>query len=154
MWAHGVSDLDHGNRPVTRREKKERVDVKCTCGFVVPPGAMACLMCGRARHRRADVEVVPGYMQEVDLTAAGSRRWRENREWTWHQMLGVANTWKRDPQAAQRLALAQYRAFYGDWPPLQWGHTPTENLPDRRVERMMQKLAKEYREQQSQQGSE
>ena len=44
--------------------------------------------------------------------------WLEDRHWVWKQICLVAIGWKKgDKEKANKMALAQYRKIYGEWPP-------------------------------------
>ena len=149
FWAYGVDRLDDGKcQNVTRREGKQRAAVVCDCGMVMPPGISTCPACGHERRRHSEVETVAGQMEALDLTAKGSRRWHEDKAWTWSQMCSVALAWKRgEVEPAKRLAYAQYRNLYGEGPP--WPFSPASGLPDRRVERKMIQKIRAWRKRQA-----
>jgi len=146
FWAQGVTRLDDGEkreRKPSRREDEERQAVKCACGYVLGRGQRICPACGKTMTRRASVDIAPGRMRE--LTAPGSREWVKARSWVWAKMCGVAIEWKRgDTGAARRLALAQYRTLYGEWPMREWGYPWTE-MPDARVKRKMVNQIRSWR---------
>ncbi len=143
FWANGVDSLDDGKKATqTRREDKERNEVLCRCGFVVPPGVSHCDRCGWVRKQRSSVEVVPGRIGE-ELTAPGSRRWNEDKRWTWEQICRVASHIKRyEPEGAQKLARRQYQVLYGEWP--QRDFQPSHEQPDSRVERKVRRQLRDY----------
>ena len=145
FFAEGCNRLDDGKRQdVTRKEGAERAEVKCTCGMVQQPAWDSCPGCGRERKRRAQIETVPGRMEEVDLTAKGSRKWAEDKRWTWKQMASVALEWcNDDAKRARKLALAKYKTLYDEWPPYRWGFDPSA-AGDDRVRRKMRQLRKDY----------
>ena len=138
FFADGVSRLDDGRRgSVTRKERGERSDVACDCGYVLQPSMRSCPSCGRERcRRRSDVRHRAGRMEEV--TAPGSRRWKENKLWTWRHICRVALNGKRDMDAAERFAWKQYKVMMAGPPPDQWGFDPVEGEADRRVANKVQ----------------
>ena len=143
FWANGVDSLDDGKKATqTRREDKERNEVLCHCGLVVPPGVSRCDQCGWVRKQRSNVEVVPGRIGE-ELTAPGSRRWNEDKRWTWEQICRVASQLKNfHHESARRLAYAQYKAMFDEWP-TQLFALDSES-PDPRVERKVRQQLRAY----------
>ena len=142
FFAEGCSQLDDGKRQnVTRREGAERpAEVLCACGMVLQPGSTTCPACGRERKHRSEVVAAAGRMDEIDLTGSGSRRWQEDKHWTWKHMAGVAMEWCHgDHERARKLALAKFKTLYDEWPPYKWGFGPAEH-PDERVRRKMARL--------------
>ena len=151
FFANGCDRLDDGRRQdVVRREGRERRDAICGCGAVLIPGKRDCSVCGKQMPLpRSDTAVVPGYMEEIDLTGRGSRRWSEDRRWTWRQMCSIALDRKRgDEKAAARFARMQYHDLYDEWPPQGWGMEPAGGEPDRRVERKVNSLLNAWRRKQ------
>ena len=165
IWEHGVKDLDVGEKKTseTRREEGEREDVVCPeCQLVRAPGVRECLGCGHEwkRPEPVAVETIDG-MAEIDmsaadvdtLTAPGSRQWLKAKRWVYGQMLAVGLDWCRGDMArARKLALAQYRSLYSEWPPREWGDVPAQDVNswtgqrgDPRVRRKMKALSDEYR---------
>lgn len=141
FWEQGATRLPEPKaaKPI-RREGKDRPERTCTCGFVLPPGAQDCPSCGRSHRRRSRREVKAGRMQE--LTAKGSRRWQEDKRWTWNQMCAVALDWcKGERNRARKLALAKYMALYDEWPPYNWAFDAGA-AGDDRVRRKMRQLSR------------
>lgn len=147
FWAEGVSTLDTGQKIQPRRsEGGARTARRCACGLVVGRDDEKCPGCSRPlrKPRQVDREIVRGRMEELAV-APGSRRWMENREWTWMQMCRVAASFHRKPDIdrMRRFAEIQYRSLYGEWP--KWKFRFDLNPPDRRVERRVRKQLAEYR---------
>ena len=136
FFAEGCERLDDGKRQdVIRREGRERQDVVCRCGYVLLPGMETCPSCGRERKRRSGVEVAAGRMEAVS-TGPGSRRWKEDRLWTWQQICRIAIERKDgDERLARKFALAQYKSLYKEWPDRDWGFELADGEPDPRVQR-------------------
>lgn len=117
VWMNGVSEL------LPKREKREgnpdhepRPDIVCACGMILPPLTRECPYCGRARKpRRTKARERAGHM--VELVAPGSRKWLENKAWTWQQLclLGMERR-GGDPETARKWASGQFKSCYGYWP--------------------------------------
>lgn len=44
-----------------------------------------------------------------------------DKQWVWKQICAVCIGWKKgDAVKAKKMALAQYRKLYGEWPPESW----------------------------------
>ena len=143
FWANGVDELPkEKKKKPKRKEGRERADILCVCGYVMPVGADECPSCGRVRERRTRISTVAGRLEEV--TGKGSRNWAEDRRWTWRQMCRVGLERKGDPALARRLALAQFKNLYGTWPPHGWEFDPVEGESDRRVQRVVQRQLQAY----------
>ena len=148
IWANGVPRLpDTKRKTQTRREGDQREDVICNgCQMVIPPGSQgSCLYCGRPRSRRRTQRVTVEGRVGDELTRPGSRDWAEDRRWTWRQMCRVALDRKGgDEEAGNKLALAQFKNLYDDWPPRDWGFDPVEGKADGRVERKVRQQLQAY----------
>ena len=93
--------------------------MKCSCGFIVPPGSIACPMCGKEFRRANDVEVVEGEMIEVD-GVVGKTGWAAPslKDHVWAQCCRVALEHKKgDMTAAQTAARGYYKNLTKSWPP-------------------------------------
>ena len=137
FFAEGVYKLDSSRwKNVTRKERGERAEALCICGAVIMHGSKSCGGCGKPiRSQFSGVRVVPGELRRLDLTAAGSRRWIEDRTWTWEQCCAIALEWRDgDFKAARRTALGFYKGIYGDWPDGR-RFKAANGKPDRRVVR-------------------
>ena len=148
FFARGVDALDEGKaKGKTRNEKpRDSREYECAgCGYVMTPGEANCIACGRERPKReSGLEIRPGRMEEV--TASNSREWSENNQWTWAQMCGVAQErYEGDTERQIKLARAQYKTLYGDWPPREWGFPEIDN-PDNRVRRKVLQQLKAFRQ--------
>ena len=116
FFAEGCNQLDDGKRQnVTRREGKQRTDVVCRCGYILPHGVISCPSCGRERQVRSGVAVAPGRMEPVD-TEPGSRPW-QNPDWAWGQFCAIALVKKGgDVEAAHKNAKWLYSLNFKRWP--------------------------------------
>ncbi len=139
FFAEGCERLDDGKRQdVTRREGRERLEVVCRCGYVLLPGMETCPSCGRERKRRSGVEVAAGRMEAVS-TGPGSRRWKEDRLWTWQQVCRLAlERNDGDWVAARKTAGGYYKGIYDAWPPRSLALDLCEGPVDERVRRKVQ----------------
>ena len=147
-WEEGVPSLDYREQlQERRREGIERTPATCSCGMFIGRDDLFCAGCGR-EIRRASAEqrrLRAGRMQEV-LIAPGSRRWMENRTWTWQQICRMTfKIFKKvDIPRMERFAAAQYRTLYGGEEPgmkFELDRVP----PDKRVERRVYKQLNERR---------
>jgi superfamily II DNA or RNA helicase len=146
VFAEGLDKLDDGSldakaRPdPTEKEKKELV---CSCGFVLPPSCKACPACGKERERRSMVENVAGVMEAVsDVEAARSKvpEYLRDRISVWRQLCCLAIERKpADPAAARKFALAQFKNIYGHWPKQDFSTNNLE-MPTRELKGKVQSL--------------
>lgn len=120
LFANGVSELEAKSRDAEARKEpteKERAEIRCVCGYVLPPSARVCPACGKERERRAMVETVSGVMVAVNHDGKPLPDAFQNRDAVWRQIIGYALMRRPgDPVAARKLALAQFRAIYGRFP--------------------------------------
>ena len=140
VWANGVDRLpDVKKERQTRKEGRQREDVVCACGYIVPSGATACPYCGRERMgRRSRAETVAGRMEE--MTPPGSRRWHEDEAWVWRQVSQLALERRAgDPEAAQKVAAGYYKGIYGRWPSWDRPLDPCDSPVDERVVRTVRR---------------
>lgn len=148
-WEEGVSSLNQRDRlQPRRREGMERTAVTCSCGMFIGRLDEFCAGCGR-RIRRPTAEerrLVNGRLEEI-LVAPGSRRWMENREWTWMHICRVASAIYKeiDSRRMGAFAFAQYKNLYDDDsnPPARFMYDPSP--ADRRVERRVFRMLREHR---------
>lgn len=143
VWAHGVAELDMGGREKKqRREGKQRREVACACGFILPPGARTCPACGLERHVKSAVETRPGQIIEY----GGRVDYDQSREAVWHHLCAETALRQGDPARAKKRALAVYRDRYGEWPDYAWGYQPQKIAkPDRRIVGMLDRSTKKWR---------
>ena len=145
VWEFGVSRLPQArDTKPERREGRARADVRCPqCGYVSDAGG-PCLSCGYQRRRRSKVETVSGYMEQ--LVEAGSRRWRENKRWTWANVCLLALERRYgDETAALKTARGYYHSVYNEWPPWGWTLRPAQGQPDPRVVRSVRRGIQRWR---------
>lgn len=146
IFAEGLDKLDDGSldtktRPEpTEKDKKEMV---CSCGFVLPPAARACPACGKERERKSMVENVAGVMEavdEVDAAQSKTPEYLRDRTSVWRQLCCLAIERKpTDPDAARKFALAQFKNIYGHWPKQDFSTNNLE-MPTRELKGKVQSL--------------
>ena len=151
-WEFGVSSLNQREMLQPRRsEGVERVAPVCSCGVVVSRKDEVCPGCGRRIMRpTADQRRLQRSRMEELAVAPGSRKWMQNREWTWAQICRVGSQIYStvDFERSRRFAIAQYMNLYDD------GKYPSRRfaldfLPaDSRVERRVYRQLQEYRKKQ------
>ena len=144
IWEKGVDNLPEPKKKrEARREGKARQDVVCFCGYVFMPGMAMCPSCGREKKRRTQAETVAGRMEE--LTRPGSRKWAEDKRWTWRHICRIAADYRGDgTERAKKFALAQYKTLYDEWPEWGWGHEPADGSADARVRRKVLQQLRAY----------
>ena len=155
FFANGVESLQESKETMDRQYKeRERKEVVCPkCGAIFAKRSdQVCGNCGYTRPKpMTDAVTVPGMMEEV--IAVGSRRWKENKEWTWQQLLGIALDRRRgEADRAVKLALAQYKQLYGEWPTRRMKRSIQPVHPqdiDDRVVRMFNKQLQNWRKERS-----
>lgn len=119
IFANGIHELDDGKRDAEPRKEpteKEREDIRCSCGFILPPSARICPACGKERQRRSLIETVAGVMVAVDHAGKPLPDGFQSKDGVWRQVIGYALQKKPDPDAARRFALAQFKNIYGHFP--------------------------------------
>lgn len=118
--------------------KREREAARCLCGCVLQPWDSACPGCGKERKRTSTLEARPGQM--VELQGKAAPRGLENREVVWQQICAAAM--KQRPGAidqAKKLALAQFRGIYDDWPETQFNPYANAPMTDALRNRLLQR---------------
>jgi superfamily II DNA or RNA helicase len=123
IFAEGLDKLDDGALDAKVRPEpteKEKKEITCSCGFVLPPACKVCPACGKERTRQSLVENVAGVMEVVgDVKAAASKTpaYLKDKDSVWRQLCCLAVERKpTDPDAARKFALAQFKNIYGHWP--------------------------------------
>lgn len=130
VFERGLSKLDErGLDDKVRAEpgEKEISEARCgKCKAVIKPSVEKCPHCGAVRERRSLVEHVPGQMSRVEdadkplLNATTGRPlpdWMQDKGVIWEQICTIAlNKKGGDAEKANKLALGQFRGFYGEWP--------------------------------------
>ncbi len=130
VFERGLSKLDErGLDDKVRAEpgEKEVTEARCrTCKAVLKPSADVCPHCGAKRERRSLVEHLPGQMTRLEdadkplLNATTGRPlpdWMKDKATVWEQICTLSLGKKGgDIDKANKLALGQYRGFYGEWP--------------------------------------
>ena len=158
FWEEGIDELATGrkSKEATRKEKHEIEPPTCIeCGIILSPGQKNCPGCGKERPKRQDKAIyIPGKMEKQEAIKKGSRKWRENKEWVWRNMMSYAgemmNEYNSPKEKAVKFALAQYRQMYGEWPPYDWSREPIQvhqngRYCDDRVRRAMRKQTNSYK---------
>ena len=122
FWAEGCSSLSEKNAEAMNRPGKPAADRVCGCGYVLPPRAEACPVCGAAVHKPPPrrVRETGGTLTELttgrarvdgthSLAAAYADLWPHIQAW--------ASGHHSDPERARKLAMATYHGVVGRWPP-------------------------------------
>ena len=143
------------NKKRTRPEKEKRQCACPACGYVMIPAVWPCPSCGHVINRRSRVYTKSGTMEEVHGIGKRKRAdqalkrgaWKDDQGWTWRQICRVASArHPYDDDRARKLALAQYRNLYGEWPAKKFKRD--SGAPDSRVEQaIMYRLKKYWRKQ-------
>jgi DNA repair protein RadD len=121
LFANGVQGLDDGKRDAKVRQEpteREKDLFACSCGYMLPRGAMRCPACGKERTRLSLVENVDGEMVAIGKhEEAKLPSYLADRASVWRQLCGHALDRKKgDAVAAERFAKAQYKSIYRAWP--------------------------------------
>ncbi len=147
-WEEGVSSLSQRERmQPTRKEGMERTSITCLCGLFVNRRDGFCVGCGRRVRRPTSDErrVVRGRLEELAV-APGSRKWMENKGWTWIQICRVATQIYRQVDHARMrgFALAQYKNLYDEWPRERFklDYAPADKRVERRIFRHLRAYKK------------
>lgn len=119
FFANGATELIDGREsPQKEPTAKERKELVCSCGYVLPPKSDRCPGCGKERKRK-QLESAPG-----EMVAIGQDFKETNRD-TWRQICRIGFDRKKgDIALAERFAKAQYKNLVGAWPPYAWGFDP------------------------------
>jgi DNA repair protein RadD len=138
FWANGVDDLNESAEKDRAARKsatpKERKQLLCLgCQAILPPGASACLACGRERPRRpSGVSNVSGVTQLLSLNVRSGRKF----DYRQHPVLrDHANAYqsflafttqrkKGDVEAGRRWAAGLFKGVYGHWPSRSYDDLP------------------------------
>lgn len=112
LFANGVLDLDDGKRDQTVRKEptaREKELFACSCGFMMPKGAVRCPACGKERPARVSmVENVDGEMVALN----GPRAPKEERQEVYAQLRHIA----LDRGYKEGWAAHKYKEKFGVWP--------------------------------------
>ena len=132
-------------KSVTRREGAERADVACKqCNFVFQ--GRTCPSCGAQRPRRiSGVRELLGRLDQVDLRSGAINVTREDRQTVWRSLCEVAASMTMTHDRGRKLALAQYRELFGDWPPQGWGYYPKGEPPVPGTESLVKRQLAAYK---------
>lgn len=122
IFENGCGELDDGKREAAARKeptKKEREEIRCSCGYVMQPWDRTCPGCGKARQVHSMIETLPGQM--VALPSKAAPKGLEDRGNVWLQLCTEARRSNPgDIDKAKRTALAQYKSIFGEWPSSQF----------------------------------
>lgn len=120
LFENGVRGIDNGERDNKVRKEptaKEKERFACSCGFVLPAGALMCPACGKERRRLSLVENIDGHMVAINGDEPKLAPYLADRASVWRQLSQHALERKRgDEVAARKFALAQYHNIYRTWP--------------------------------------
>lgn len=138
FWANGVDALDEraekdsAARTVDARDRKDLVCFGCQA--IIPPGAAACLACGReCPARPSDVIAVTGVTQLLAMNGSGSGRRFDyerhpilrDRAMAFQAFLAFTTQRKKgDVAAGRRWAAGLFKGVYGGWPPRSFDYLP------------------------------
>lgn len=121
LFANGVQGLDDGKRDQKVRKDptpKEKELFACSCGFMVPRGAMRCPACGKERPPKLSlVEQVDGEMVALKHSEPKPPSYLVDRASVFRQLSQHALDRKKgDIESARKFALKQYHNIYKSWP--------------------------------------
>ncbi|CAM2155492.1 Type III restriction enzyme, res subunit [Paraburkholderia tropica] len=123
IFANGLDALDSGDLDKKARaepSEKEKKELVCSCGFVLPPACRSCPACGAERERRSLVENVAGVMEAVGGVTAPTAKtptYLKDKTSVWRQLCCLAiGRNPQNPEKAKKFALAQFLNLYGHWP--------------------------------------
>lgn len=142
LFENGVQELDDGKRDATVRKKpdeKEKQELVCSCGAILPPAAKVCPACGKERVKRSMIETVAGKMVEIgqNVNAKTGKKlapWMADREGVWGMLVARTNEEARrygrqeNDEAARKKRLAKWWAWYGEAPPKGLGWNNCEEV--------------------------
>lgn len=117
VYAHGVSELDKGEKAKKEKTEKEKEAAKCPkCGLLWPADTDSCPACGHIRHRRNAVDSLPGVLTALgDNSVIGASESHERAErQRWHAELLAIEVLRGYKQG---WASANYKDRFGAWPP-------------------------------------
>ena len=149
FFENGVDSLraKMQKKSVTRREGKERADVKCkSCNFVFT--GQTCPSCGAQRPRKpAGVRALPGRLDELDLSGGTVMDLsRSDKQKVWRSLCEVTANITLSAEKGKKMALAQYRELFGEWPPYSWGYSPAGEEPLPGTQRLVKRQLTAYRQ--------
>lgn len=134
LFENGVKELDDGKLDATARKKpdeKEKQELVCSCGAILPPAAKVCPACGKERVKRSMIETVAGKMVEIgqNVNAKTGKKlapWMADREGVWGMLVAMTNEEARrygraeNDDAARKKRIAKWWSWYGEKPPFGW----------------------------------
>ncbi|MPZ34873.1 MAG: DEAD/DEAH box helicase [Rhodospirillales bacterium] len=138
FWANGVDRLDESaekDRAARAAVKpEERKELVCFgCSAILPPGATACLACGRERPRRpSGVSHVNGVTQLLSMNARTGRKFdygnhailRDQADAYLSFLAFTTQRKKGDVEAGRRWAAGLFKGVYGHWPSRSYDDLP------------------------------
>ena len=150
LFEDGVDRLDKSRFLAARRQtEKVPKEIKCWgCGYLLPPGARVCPVCGTERRRKMEIENVPGQMIEIDPVSKGRRGWRGSEEELWAACCTAAGRWlsrHNDVERANRQAKAHFHELAGYWPPRHFRFVPGAGRIPKAIQRQLDKAYREYK---------
>ena len=142
LFENGVRGLDDTERDRKARQEpteREKQMWACSCGFLLPAGAVRCPACGKERQRLSLVENVDGEMVAIDHKKPEVAEYLRDRESVWRQLCGMSLIRKKgDEVAARKFALAQFRNIYGGWPHAEFSASDVEQPHPQLVRKVQQ----------------
>ena len=162
FFENGVTQLDDSRWTQVRRPARKPPDTTCRgCGYLYPPGADTCLVCGRVRKRKNEITTVPGTVVEIDPDAGKLYRIepvRKGRVWIGNE----ASLWKAccahagrfldqhgDLNRAERHARAAFQDLAGERPSGHLRFIAATYVP-KTIARRLAKLYREHKKRQQQ----
>jgi DNA repair protein RadD len=113
LFANGVGGLDDGKRDQKVRKEptaREKEAFACSCGFMLPSGALRCPSCGKERPSRlALVETVDGEMVALNH---GTKASKDEKQATYAQLRHIA----KDRGYKEGWAAHKFKERFGVWP--------------------------------------
>lgn len=125
IFEHGLDALPNGELEREARKEpteKEKKQLLCSaCGYVMESFMDRCPACGKERHTRSLVEVVPGKM--VSLTAEKEKKlpaYLREKDMVWAQICTNVRKSKSAADKPDEFILKRsrflYHSIYGEWP--------------------------------------
>lgn len=87
FFENGVTGLSEGAAELDAKAReepteREREEIRCKCGYVLPPGVRKCPQCGVEKIKLSTVETAPGELVELTRTQKSHNKesWESKRE--------------------------------------------------------------------------
>ena len=125
---------ESAGRTAARRSSRRAQGLVCFgCSAILPPGATACLACGRERPRRpSGVSHVNGVTQLLSINARTGRKFDYSNHAILRDQAGAYLSFlaftthrkKGDVEAGRRWAAGLFKGVYGHWPSRSFDELP------------------------------